>query len=245
MNIAILIISDDVIKIIDTSEYGKMKSVFKDFSLVCPSCKTKLKHITKKDGNEIFIAENRSYHSLCKKEVSKNFFAPINRELFLKLSEEDITKYLKILCNEYQKVIKMPISNIVRSKVDNLKSLDFNKMEFKARNNFIVEVREMYSFLKNPKERVFLIAEINRCYLNKKFVYLDLLAGNNKISVHLDNKIINTLDKKDINLIKSINNKNRKFIVAMYIDRISLKKSGGINISVKSKKFINIQEIRE
>ena len=56
--------------------------------------------------------------------------------------------------------------------------------------------------------------------------------------------MLNTLNKKDINLIKNINNKNRKFIVSMYIDRISLKKSEGINISVKSKKFINIHEIK-
>lgn len=245
MNIAMLIISNNIIKLIDINEYRKLKSVFNDLNLVCPSCKTKLNHIIKKDGSGEFIAENKSYHSLCKKETSKNFFTPINKELFLKISEEDVKKYLKILCNEYQKFIKVPISNIVRSKVDNFKSLDFNKMEFKEQNNFIVEVREMNSFLKNPREKVFLVGEISRCYLNNEFVYLDLVAGNNKISIHLDSKILNTLEKKEINLIKSINNTNRKFIVSIFIDKINLKKSSGINIRVKSKKFINIHEIKE
>ena len=75
-------------------------------------------------------------------------------------------------------------------------------MEFKEQSNFIVEVKDMNLFLKNPREKIFLVAEINRCYFNSEFTYLNLVAGNNKISIHLDNKILNTSDKKEINLIK-------------------------------------------
>lgn len=245
MNIAILMIADNIIKLIDASEYSKIKLVFKEMDILCPSCKTKLKYIKKSDGSDEFIAEANSYHNFCKKDVTNNFYTPINKEIFLKLSEDDISKYLNIICSEYKKFLEMPISNMVKSKINNFKTLDFGKTMFKNSNDYIVEVKDMYSFLKDPKEKVFLVAEISGCYLGNEYIYIDLLAGNNKVSICLDKKLISTLNNKEINLIRSVNNKKRKFIATLYIDRISLKKNDGINISLKSKNFINIHEIKD
>lgn len=244
MNIAILMIADNIIKLIDTSEYSKMKSVFKEMDILCPSCKTKLKYIKKSDGSDEFIAEANSYHSICKKEVTNNFYIPINKELFLKLSEGDINKYLNIICSEYKKFLEMPISNMVKSKISNYKVLDFTKTMFNNNNDYIVEVKEIASFLKDPREKVFLVSEISGCYLGDEYIYIDLVAGANKVSVCLEKRLINTLNNKEVNLIRSINNKKKRFILALYIDRINLKRNNGINITAKSKKFINIHEIK-
>lgn len=222
---------------INKDNYLKFKG-----KIYCPSCGTPLKLVVREDMSNEFIADSEMMHHICNKEYRKNFFQPLKKECFNNLSNNDINKYLKVIGEELIKIIKCPTFEITKKKIINMPKVKLTNIDTSTK--IVVEVYDILSFIKKPKKEIFLAAEVKGIFSGEEFMYIDLVAGKSAISIHLKGHIYEALRSSKVKIFKDLANKNKKYVIAMYVADIRQKNNGGINIIISNADWIRIIEIK-
>lgn len=109
-------------------------------------------------------------------------------------------------------------------KIKKLSFTNYKEYDFNNKDDFVINVVDIIKFCKDPKDDVFLVAEIEGAYLDSRFAYIDISAGKNKISIHITGKVFESLNSNERMFIEALNDKSSMFIIVLLVEKIRVKK---------------------